>query len=75
MPDISLTNITSVAAVSIALSVVAAFLIHWLLYAIAVRVVRVIIRLSPCWTKWSCRRGPKRGALARSICRDAATCK
>ena len=46
MPDISLTNITSVAAVSIALSVVAAFLIHWLLYAIAVRVVRT--RMTPC---------------------------
>ena len=45
MPDISLTNITSVAAVSIALSVVAAFLIHWLLYAIAVRVVRT--RMTP----------------------------
>ena len=45
MPDISLTNITSLAAVSIAISVVAAFLIHWVLYAIAVRVVRA--RMTP----------------------------
>jgi small-conductance mechanosensitive channel len=40
MPDISLNNITSLAAFSLAVSVVAAFLIHWALYAIAIRVVR-----------------------------------
>lgn len=45
MPDISLTNITHMAAVSIAASVAAAFVIHWIIYAIAVRVIRT--RMTP----------------------------
>jgi len=38
--DLSLTHITSTAAVSIALAVITAFLVHWALYAIALRLVR-----------------------------------
>ncbi|AOF95439.1 mechanosensitive ion channel family protein [Sphingobium sp. RAC03] len=38
--DLSLTHITSTAAVSIALAVASAFLIHWALYAIALRLVQ-----------------------------------
>ncbi|RYM06275.1 mechanosensitive ion channel family protein [Sphingobium cupriresistens] len=40
MTDISLTHITSTAAFSILAAVVSAFLIHWALYAVALRVVR-----------------------------------
>ena len=40
MTDISLTHITSTAAFSIIAAVVTAFLIHWALYAIVLRVVR-----------------------------------
>ena len=45
MSDISLTHITPMAALSIALSVVAAFLIHWLLYWIGMRLLRT--RMDP----------------------------
>ena len=38
--DLSLTHITSTAAVSIALAVITAFLIHWALYAVVLRLVR-----------------------------------
>lgn len=40
MTDISLTHITSTAAFSILAAVMSAFLIHWALYAVALRVVR-----------------------------------
>jgi small-conductance mechanosensitive channel len=40
MMDISLTHITSTAAFSIGLAVITAFLLHWALYAVVVRVVR-----------------------------------
>ncbi|WCP11936.1 hypothetical protein sphantq_00331 [Sphingobium sp. AntQ-1] len=40
MTDISLTHITSTAVFSILAAVVSAFLIHWALYAVALRVVR-----------------------------------
>ncbi len=39
-PDISLTAFTPIAALSVGLSVVVAFAIHWLLYAIAIRLAR-----------------------------------
>ncbi len=45
MTDISLTHITSMAALSIALSVAFAFMIHWALYWIAMRVLRA--RMDP----------------------------
>lgn len=45
MTDISLTHITPMAAFSIALSVAVAFLIHWALYGIAMRLLRA--RMDP----------------------------
>ncbi|MEG8223730.1 mechanosensitive ion channel [Sphingomonas sp. HH69] len=38
--DLNLTHITSTAAVSIALAVASAFLLHWALYAVVLRLVR-----------------------------------
>ncbi|MCP1470701.1 small-conductance mechanosensitive channel [Sphingobium sp. OAS761] len=45
MSDISLTHISPMAALSLAVTVAAAFLVHWALYAIAIRVLRA--RMTP----------------------------